>query len=399
MKILKTLNINHHIITIEIIKNLLNFMKQKKLNMTQLIDYRTGVIIGISGKIGVGKDSVADYLIKRMSNIDFTKESFALNLKEIVSIMCGTSLSTQLTQEGKNQVCPTFGKTYGQLQQDIGGTVLRGYDEDFWLKSLFAKYQNGQNWIISDVRYPNEAAFIRKAGGILIRLNGDPAGIRKNSTRNMSHSSETALDNWDDWDIEFENTPPISNLSKLVSQVDKFVQQRKPAYKPDFLMKAIVAIDENNGIGKNNNLLARLPNDMKHFVSLTKGHTVIMGRKTHESIGFPLTERVNIVITRDKKFKADGCVVVHSIKEAIAEARKYPVDCYVMGGAEIYNQMLPYCNEIEATFIHDTFEADVFFPELNILNWRQIGNTLQETDARNKHQHSFQTYERIHSDF
>jgi len=362
-------------------------------------EYTGDIIIGISGKLCSGKDTVADYLIKRMGHINFTKESFALNLKKIIATTCGTDLETQMTQEGKNQVCPIFNKTYGTMQQEIGGTVLRRYDEDYWLKSLFAKHKTGQSWIISDVRYPNEANYIKSIGGILIRVEGDPGKIRASSTRDMTHSSEISLDNYDFFDITWQNEPPIGNLSKLVGEVDKLIQRRQPTYKPKFMLKAIVAIDEANGIGKDNKLLAKLPNDMKHFVNLTKGHTVIMGRKTHESIGFPLSERVNIILTRDKKFKADGCLVVHTIKDALTLARKYPVDCYVMGGAEIYEQMLPYCNEIEATVIHSVFEADVFFPQLNILEWELIGAAGNEVDERNKWPHTFETYERISSSF
>ena len=208
------------------------------------------------------------------------------------------------------------------------------------------------------------------------------------------------MDDYEGWDIVWENEPPISNLSRLVGEVDKHVQLRKPTYKPEFLMKAIVAMDENNAIGYDNKLLAKIPNDMKHFVRLTKKHTVIMGRKTHQSIGFPLTERVNIVLTRDKNFKADGCIVVHSVREAIEKAREYPVDCYVMGGEEIYNAFLPYCNEIEATLIHHKFEnADAYFPELNALEWRLIGAAGNEIDEKNPYPHTFETYERIRSSF
>lgn len=129
-------------------------------------------------------------------------------------------------------------------------------------------------------------------------------------------------------------------------------------------MKLIVAADKNWGIGKDNDLLCHLPGDLKYFKEKTLGKTVAMGRKTLESLpgGKPLPKRTNVVITRDPSFEKEGCQVVHSIEEFL---EKYAdEDVMVMGGAEIYTQLLPYCETCYITEIDKEFEADKFIPNL-----------------------------------
>ncbi len=133
-------------------------------------------------------------------------------------------------------------------------------------------------------------------------------------------------------------------------------------------MNLIVAADANWGIGRENKLLVSIPADMKFFRTTTTGKVVIMGRKTLESFpgGLPLKNRVNIVITRDKNYKVKDAVVVHSIEEALEEAKKYSQeDVYVIGGDSIYKQMLPYCTKAHVTKIDFAYEADTFFPNLD----------------------------------
>lgn len=129
----------------------------------------------------------------------------------------------------------------------------------------------------------------------------------------------------------------------------------------------IVAVDRNWAIGKNNKLMWSIPGDMKFFRETTKGNIVIMGRKTLESFpqGQPLKDRVNIVITGNKKYRAKGAVVVHSLEEAAEEARKHEGDVFVIGGESVYRAMLPYCSRAYITKIDHAFDADTYFPDLD----------------------------------
>jgi len=154
----------------------------------------------------------------------------------------------------------------------------------------------------------------------------------------------------------------------------------------------VVATSLNNAIGKNNKLLWHLPADLKHFKELTNGHTVIMGRKTYDSIGKPLPNRRNIVVTR-QNIKIDGCKTVNSIKAAIDWCQgEQEID--IIGGAEIYRQALPFANRIFLTIVQQNFEADTWFPELDSNLWQQISRYDYEPDAKNNLAYSFITLER-----
>ena len=129
-------------------------------------------------------------------------------------------------------------------------------------------------------------------------------------------------------------------------------------------VSAIVAIGIGNVIGKDNELLWRIPDDLERFKKLTIGHPIIMGRKTFGSIGRPLPGRPNIIITRDKNFEAAGCLVVHSIEDAIEEAKDLDdEEIFIIGGGEIYKQALPQIEKLYLTLINDKKEGDVFFPD------------------------------------
>ena len=125
----------------------------------------------------------------------------------------------------------------------------------------------------------------------------------------------------------------------------------------------IVAMSENRVIGKDNQLPWHLPADLHHFKSLTMGKPILMGRKTHKSIGRVLPGRCNVVITHDKNFQACGCVVANSIRTALA-AVSYSDEVFVIGGALLYEQMLSMAQRIYLTIVHHEFEGDVFFPNL-----------------------------------
>lgn len=161
-------------------------------------------------------------------------------------------------------------------------------------------------------------------------------------------------------------------------------------------MNLIVAADANWGIGRENKLLVSIPADMKFFRTTTTGKVVIMGRKTLESFqgGLPLKNRVNIVITRDKNYKVKDAVVVHSIEEALEEAKKYPQeDVYVIGGDSIYKQMLPYCTKAHVTKIDFAYEADTFFPNLDEDEQWEVTERSEEQTYFDL-EYEFRTYER-----
>ena len=133
-------------------------------------------------------------------------------------------------------------------------------------------------------------------------------------------------------------------------------------------MNAIVAIDKNWAIGKNNQLLVRIPADQKMFRQETTGKVVIMGRKTLDSFpgGQPLKNRTNIVLTRDPDYRPKDVTVVHSLEEALKEIEKYPSeDVYCIGGDSVYRQMLPYCDTAHVTKVDYAYEADTWFPNLD----------------------------------
>ena len=161
-------------------------------------------------------------------------------------------------------------------------------------------------------------------------------------------------------------------------------------------MKLIVAVDKNWAIGKDNKLLVSIPADMKFFRETTKGNIVVMGRKTLESFpqGQPLQKRVNIVISQNKDYQVKGAVVVHSIEEAVEEAKKYEGDVYVIGGESIYRAMLPYCKTALVTKIDHAYAADTYFPNLDEdSEWELTGETEEQTyfDL----EYVFRKYERI----
>ncbi len=156
----------------------------------------------------------------------------------------------------------------------------------------------------------------------------------------------------------------------------------------------VVAISENNAIGKDNQLLWHLPADLKHFKNITTGHTIIMGRKTYDSIGKPLPNRRSIVITRQKDLHIEGVEVVNSLDAAIALC-KPDEKVYVIGGAEIYKHALSFCQKIYLTRVHQYYEADAFFPELSLEEWKEIDKIDHVTDEKNTIPYSFSTLERI----
>lgn len=157
------------------------------------------------------------------------------------------------------------------------------------------------------------------------------------------------------------------------------------------MIKIIVAVSENGVIGGDNSLIWNLPNDMKRFKQITTGNAVVMGRKTYESIGKPLPNRRNIIISRDINLSIDEFEVVNSIEEALMLTNN---DCFFIGGGEIYKQVLPITDIIYLTKIHEYFNGDTYFPELNKEEWFESVNESFNPDDKNKHSYSFIKYER-----
>ena len=200
------------------------------------------MIIGISGKLGSGKDTFASILVEELNyNVEIKK--FADNLKQIVSILSGRPLEDMYSVEGKNIFIEEFNMSVGSMQQKIGTEALRdNFDINVWVKSLFTTYSDDKTWIITDARFENEADYIKKMGGILIRIEGDPAKVRENSTRDLTHASETSLDNYA-FDLYIHNDGTLDDLRDKV----KFVIQNYNLQKsnPTFISPGI-SIYEND---------------------------------------------------------------------------------------------------------------------------------------------------------
>ncbi len=162
------------------------------------------------------------------------------------------------------------------------------------------------------------------------------------------------------------------------------------------IISLIAAVSENNVIGKDNNLPWHLPTDMKYFRDTTMGHCVIMGRKNYDSIPLkyrPLDGRTNIVVTRQKDLKAEGCIVVNTVEAALAVAKeKNESEVFVIGGADIYNQTINIADKIYYTKIHHSFEGDAFFSEIDLKKWSLISKKDFPADERNKYPFSFCVY-------
>lgn len=161
------------------------------------------------------------------------------------------------------------------------------------------------------------------------------------------------------------------------------------------IISIIVAVAENNVIGYDNKLIWHLPADLKFFKSITTGHHIIMGRKTYESIGKPLPNRTTVIVTRNAAFKADGCLVVGSLEEAISRIPAAEKEVFIVGGAEIYKQSIGLAQRIYFTKVHHQFEGDTFFPELNMGTWRLINSEMHQPDEKNKYPYSFMLFEKV----
>lgn len=157
------------------------------------------------------------------------------------------------------------------------------------------------------------------------------------------------------------------------------------------MITLIAAAAENNALGKDNDLLWHLPNDFKRFKEITSGHHIIMGRKTFESFPKPLPNRTHIIITRQKEYLVENCIVVHSLEEAIAIAPKNE-EVFIIGGAQIYEQSIPLADKIDLTRVHTSLDADAFFPEFIASEWNLVFSEKHFKDEKHQYDFTFETY-------
>ncbi len=157
------------------------------------------------------------------------------------------------------------------------------------------------------------------------------------------------------------------------------------------MIKIIVAMSKNRVIGNNNSLIWSLPNDLKRFRKLTTGNTVVMGRKTYESIGKTLPNRRNIIITRNENLSIDDdCEIVNSLEEALLLCNN---NCFIIGGGEIYKQSMSLADKLYITYVDGDLEGDTKFPELGS-NWVEVVKEDFNIDEKHQYNYSFVEYER-----
>ncbi|GAB3263821.1 type 3 dihydrofolate reductase [Larkinella harenae] len=157
----------------------------------------------------------------------------------------------------------------------------------------------------------------------------------------------------------------------------------------------IAAVAENGVIGRDNDLVWLLPDDFKYFKQTTSGHPILMGRKTFESLGKPLPNRLNVVITRNANYQPEGTIVVDSLDKALEEARKTGIaEAFVIGGAEIYRQAIPFADRLYLTEVKASFEGDARFPDFNQSDWEELSRRPHPADERHAVPFDFVIWER-----
>jgi dihydrofolate reductase len=160
------------------------------------------------------------------------------------------------------------------------------------------------------------------------------------------------------------------------------------------MISIIVAIAENQGIGKNNDLLWHIPEDLKRFKRITSGHPVVMGKRTYESLPRrPLPNRRNIVITDIMGESIEGCEMAYSMDDAVAKCHP-DEETFIIGGASVYRQFLPIADRLYLTRVHKSFDADVFFPEIDLTQWILDSKENFPSDEVNCFSYSNEIYNR-----
>jgi len=161
------------------------------------------------------------------------------------------------------------------------------------------------------------------------------------------------------------------------------------------ILSIIVAVGNNGVIGKDNTLIWHLPGDLQYFKNLTMGKPIIMGRKTFESIGKPLPGRTSVIVTHNKNYKAEGCIIAHTLEDALKKIDTKCEEAFIIGGAEIYKQSLPIADKIYMTRVYEDFEGDTFFPSINSSTWQLITKTPMPVDEKNKYPYGFLIFKKV----
>lgn len=161
-------------------------------------------------------------------------------------------------------------------------------------------------------------------------------------------------------------------------------------------ISTIVGMGKNREIGRGNDIPWYLPADLKYFKKVTTGHPIIMGRKCFESIGKPLPNRTNIIVSRNPEFYIEGCILVHSIGAALAVAQdKGAEEAFIIGGGEIYRRGLPLSTKLYLTEIDiEVEDADIYFPEINLDHWKETSAIAHQKDVKNPYDYTFRVLER-----
>lgn len=162
------------------------------------------------------------------------------------------------------------------------------------------------------------------------------------------------------------------------------------------MITVIAAIAKNNALGKDNDLIWYLPADLKRFKKVTTGHYILMGRNTFESIGKPLPNRTTIIITRNKNYSKEGCLIAGSLEEAI-ELAKEEAQIFIIGGAQIYKEIITknLADQLDITLVHSEFDADVYFPRIDAKVWKEAVREDFKADEKNVYDYSFISYRKI----
>ena len=190
-------------------------------------------------------------------------------------------------------------------------------------------------------------------------------------------------------------TPQIikqKNEGLLYESEEEIQQENIPMAKSP-LLTMIAAAAKNDALGKDNDLIWHISEDLKRFKRLTSGHTIIMGRKTFESMPKALPNRTNIVLTNKKDYQPEGAIVVHTIEDAL-NLVKDDTQPFIIGGGEIYRLFMPYCDRIELTRVHHNFEADVFFPQIDLNQWKEIARENIDATKEQPYHYSYITFEK-----
>ena len=179
----------------------------------------------------------------------------------------------------------------------------------------------------------------------------------------------------------------------LLYKIEEEIQQETIPMAKTPLLTMIAAAAENNALGKDNDLIWHISEDLKRFKRLTSGHAIIMGRKTFESMPKALPNRTNIVLTNKKEYQPEGATVVHTLEDAL-NLVKDDDQPFIIGGGEIYRLFMSYCDRIELTRVHHNFEADVFFPEIDLNQWKEIARENIAATNEQPYDYSYITFEK-----